>query len=460
MEKICEFCTTLRPVIYCKADAAHLCLSCDAKVHSANALSNRHLRAILCDSCRFRPANVQCLDHQMFVCRVCDASLHEASSRHQRRAIRSFMGSPSAKDFAALWGFKLSELESVTTNNGNQFFVSSSSCGSGDSSVVNLDAAPSEVGASNRQVKRSNCFILQQIIDLKRVQLNEGSNPSPLINDQEPSNVASSMRHYAKKVNENELVCNVLSGLGPLLEAVLLSSLKSLDFPLGKGSGQVSSQLWSQNMQDLGVCEELVWDDDFKIPDVDLTFRNFEELFDQDPIRALLDDKEVSYSSMDKDLSLDKLDNPHSRTMEDTSVASSVSDMDRDMGSSKAHNDDNSNNPGSMNYMPCPIRPSYSSMSLSVSRFSAESGGGDSLDSGLSPYIVGGEPSTNSPDFDFGARENAKLRYKEKKKSRLHEKQIRYPSRKANADVRKRVKGRFVKREGYDSDSVDVARSY
>lgn len=41
-----------------------------------------------------------------------------------------------------------------------------------------------------------------------------------------------------------------------------------------------------------------------------------------------------------------------------------------------------------------------------------------------------------------------------------HEKQIRYPSRKANADVRKRVKGRFVKREGYDSDSVDVARSY
>lgn len=75
-------------------------------------------------------------------------------------------------------------------------------------------------------------------------------------------------------------------------------------------------QLWSQNMQDLGVCEELVCEDDFNIPDVDLTFRNFEELFDQDPIRALLDDKEVSFSSMEKDLSLDNLDNPHSRTME------------------------------------------------------------------------------------------------------------------------------------------------
>ena len=97
-------------------------------------------------------------------------------------------------------------------------------------------------------------------------------------------------------------------------------------------------------------------------------------------------------------------------------MASSISDM----GSSKAH-DDNSNNLGNMNYMPRPIRQSYSSMSLSFSRFSAESGGGggDSLDSSLSPYIAGGEPSTNSPELDFGARENAKLRYKEKKKSRL-----------------------------------------
>ncbi|PON73758.1 B-box-type zinc finger [Parasponia andersonii] len=450
MEKICEFCARLRAVIYCKADAAHLCLSCDAKVHSANALSKRHLRAIVCDSCRFRSANVQCLDHQMFVCRICDGSLHEASSRHQRRAIRSFMGSPSDKDFAALWGFKLSELESVTTNNGNQFFVSSSSCGSGDSSVVNLGTARSEVGVSNRQVKvlqKSNCFILQQIIDLKRVQLNEGGNPSPLINDQEPSSVASSMRHYAKKVNENldqtfqnspdpgnDLRQNESSNFRELKGDPFPSPFSQLDhyptssnvgIPLhGETSWQCrspfqSSQLWSQNMQDLGVCEELVWDDDFKIPDVDLTFRNFEELFDQDPIRALLDDKEVSYSSMDKDLSLDKLDNPHSRTMEDTSVASSVSDMDRDMGSSKANIDDKFNNPGSMNYMSCPIRPSYSSMSLSVSRFSAESGGGDSLDNDFSPYIAGGEPSTNLPDFDFGARENAKLRYKEKKKSRL-----------------------------------------
>lgn len=71
-------------------------------------------------------------------------------------------------------------------------------------------------------------------------------------------------------------------------------------------------------MQDLGVCEELVCHDDFNIPDVDLTFRNFEELFggDQDPNRALLDDKDMSYSSVEKDMSIDKSDNGLARAME------------------------------------------------------------------------------------------------------------------------------------------------
>ncbi|XP_031279480.1 zinc finger protein CONSTANS-LIKE 15-like isoform X1 [Pistacia vera] len=42
-------------------------------------------------------------------------------------------------------------------------------------------------------------------------------------------------------------------------------------------------------------------------------------------------------------------------------------------------------------------------------------------------------------------RGNAMQRYKEKKKTRRYEKHIRYESRKARADTRKRVKGRFVK---------------
>lgn len=49
--------------------------------------------------------------------------------------------------------------------------------------------------------------------------------------------------------------------------------------------------------------------------------------------------------------------------------------------------------------------------------FSAESTGTDCLDSGHSPYIAGGEPPSHSLDLEV--RENAKMIYKEKKKSRL-----------------------------------------
>ena len=111
MEKICEFCTALRPIVYCKADGAYLCLSCDAKIHSANALSHRHLRTLLCDSCRYQPAYARCLDHRMFVCRACDKIQHDVFSQHRKRVVSSYMGCPSAKDFAALWGFELDKLD-------------------------------------------------------------------------------------------------------------------------------------------------------------------------------------------------------------------------------------------------------------------------------------------------------------------------------------------------------------
>lgn len=77
-------------------------------------------------------------------------------------------------------------------------------------------------------------------------------------------------------------------------------------------------QLWSHNIQDLGICEELSCQDDFNIPEVDLTFQNFEELFggDQDPVRGLVCDNDVSCSSMEKDISLDKSDIFNEKAME------------------------------------------------------------------------------------------------------------------------------------------------
>lgn len=49
-------------------------------------------------------------------------------------------------------------------------------------------------------------------------------------------------------------------------------------------------------------------------------------------------------------------------------------------------------------------------------------------------------------------REARVLRYKEKRKNRKFEKTIRYASRKAYAETRPRIKGRFAKRTDSESD--------
>ncbi|KAJ0052824.1 hypothetical protein Pint_03074 [Pistacia integerrima] len=66
------------------------------------------------------------------------------------------------------------------------------------------------------------------------------------------------------------------------------------------------------------------------------------------------------------------------------------------------------------------------------------------------PFLAGSEAVTEAKsrvDMDLLAqnRGNAMLRYKEKKKYRRYDNHIRYESRKARADTRKRVKGRFAK---------------
>ena len=148
MEKVCEFCKAARPVVYCKADAAYLCLSCDAKIHSANALFNRHLRTLLCDACRNHPAYAQCLDHRMLMCLGCDRCLHEVSPHHQKRLVSSYLGCPSAKDFASLWGFEFGELDKSVVKDQ----LVSISCSSVQPSASKFDIP----GKSCQQIGRSS----------------------------------------------------------------------------------------------------------------------------------------------------------------------------------------------------------------------------------------------------------------------------------------------------------------
>ncbi|XP_019057589.1 PREDICTED: zinc finger protein CONSTANS-LIKE 9-like [Tarenaya hassleriana] len=105
----CDFCGEDKSVVYCRSDAARLCLACDQHVHSANSLSKRHSRTLLCDKCSSGPAWIRCVEEKVSLCHKCDLSAHgnslsaSASSGHKRQTISSYSGCPSSAELASIW---------------------------------------------------------------------------------------------------------------------------------------------------------------------------------------------------------------------------------------------------------------------------------------------------------------------------------------------------------------------
>lgn len=97
-------------MVYCRSDAAYLCLSCDRNVHSANALSRRHSRTLLCDRCLSQPAIVRCIEENVSLCHSCDWNAHNGSSSasgHKRQTINCYSGCPSAAELSRIWSFTM-----------------------------------------------------------------------------------------------------------------------------------------------------------------------------------------------------------------------------------------------------------------------------------------------------------------------------------------------------------------
>nr|BAQ21305.1 Constans/Heading date 1 [Miscanthus sinensis]BAQ21306.1 Constans/Heading date 1 [Miscanthus sinensis]BAQ21364.1 homolog of Constans/Heading date 1 [Miscanthus sinensis] len=83
----CDGCRGAPSVVYCHADAAYLCASCDARVHAANHVASRHERVRVCEACERAPAVLACRAEAAALCAVCDVQVHSANplaGRHQR----------------------------------------------------------------------------------------------------------------------------------------------------------------------------------------------------------------------------------------------------------------------------------------------------------------------------------------------------------------------------------------
>lgn len=74
----CVVCTALAS-IYCTQDRAFLCLGCDKTIHGANVISRMHKRLPVCELCKRSAAAVYCNEDAAALCTGCNAEVHSAN---------------------------------------------------------------------------------------------------------------------------------------------------------------------------------------------------------------------------------------------------------------------------------------------------------------------------------------------------------------------------------------------
>ncbi|KAF2322812.1 hypothetical protein GH714_031044 [Hevea brasiliensis] len=93
MRTLCDVCESSAAILFCAADEAALCRSCDEKVHLCNKLASRHVRVGLadpsdvprCDICENAPAFFYCEIDGSSLCLQCDMIVHVGGKRTHGR---------------------------------------------------------------------------------------------------------------------------------------------------------------------------------------------------------------------------------------------------------------------------------------------------------------------------------------------------------------------------------------
>ncbi|KAI3457694.1 hypothetical protein Pfo_014357 [Paulownia fortunei] len=413
MGYLCDFCAEQRSIVYCRSDAASLCLSCDRNVHSANALSRRHSRTLVCERCNSQAAFVRCIEENISLCQNCDWTGHASSNispAHKRHAVACYSGCPSASELSAMWSFLL-DFPSV-----------------GDSTC--------EQGMGSMRITDDKPMDCQGHLDKNNIQdasfLGETSDPHNL--DVDKSAVW-------------------MESLTPLRD----HRLQNVDQPAGSTSSAMP-KVFLSGAKGPAVCEEDGFYDDFNMDEVDLSIENYEELFG-----VSLDNPEQLFGNDGIDGIFGTKDMSGSNC-QGAYAAEGPSIGGMNVMQPACSNAASADSVISFKTEPnlCFAREAHSG--LSFSGITGESNAGDYQDCGASSMPIMGEPPWYPPGPESSmpstSRSDAVMRYKEKKKARKFEKKVRYASRKARADVRRRVKGRFVKAgDAYDYDPLSPSRS-
>nr|QCO76346.1 zinc finger protein [Tamarix hispida] len=449
-------------MVYCRSDNASLCLSCDRNVHSANPLSKRHLRTLVCDRCNSQPAFVRCVEESVSLCQSCDWAGHGAStsySSHKRQQFSGYTDCPSAAELSKIWSFisdiPLPSEDDAPCEQGLGLLTIDENDASGlTGNVSGFDASAAAKGNDVQTVDNSGVLMGSSSITHPDLPSGSGNPASPT---------------FQRTVAVSELSCMHLQGVGPL-------------FPYG----------------------------DLDMDEVDLDFENYDELFGMTLTNSekLLENGGIDSLFGGQELSADS--NRQGSMLFFNLDFQSFNILDHQMYANKglhkgkekaapcaakfhvllalivSHGDcpllfqGSSAGPSNVAQPACSNAASgdsvmsiktepnlFTSTQASGLAFSIVTGdsGGDYHDCDTSSMQLLGEAPWCTPyvenSFQSANRTNAVMRYKEKKKTRKFDKKVRYASRKARADVRKRVKGRFVKAgDAYDYDPLSPTRSY
>ncbi|KAE8023746.1 hypothetical protein FH972_009414 [Carpinus fangiana] len=437
----CDFCGDQSAVLYCKADSAKLCLFCDQHVHSANLLSRKHVRSQICDNCGSEPVSVRCATDNLVLCNECDWDAHgscSVSASHDRSTIEGFSGCPSVLELASLLGVDLEDkkvnpnpsgplIQSWTSGGGVMNDPSSWGYDKPSAGVVCLQdlIVPSETVAKRQGGGKWGQVMCRQLVELLRRRSGGGWEGLGLGSggdgDGDGDGGIDGFVGASPAIAQQQQQQQPPQQEAPL-PALLMMNLKESDHIVDgdalwdSNPGSQSTQIWDFNLGRLRGHEETgTLEVAYGANDAGFMIKNFGEFM-----------KETTLNNAKMLGDMFQMNCPISH---------------HDMAFSNI-----SNNPTTS------LGPATSE-SNNLPRGSAFGKARGSKDFQLveQSFLIGGDcvgtaaPTKAEMELLAQNRGNAMQRYKEKKKTRRYEKHIRYESRKARADTRKRVKGRFVK---------------
>ncbi|KAK4488734.1 hypothetical protein RD792_004515 [Penstemon davidsonii] len=422
----CDFCTERAAILYCRADTAKLCLSCDQHVHSANALSQKHLRSQICDNCVAAPAAIRCATDNLVLCQDCDFDAHggcPASAAHDRcPVVEGFSGCPSAFDLASAWGLEIIEevkkkkKKAVTEDTDFQWG------GGGLFEELMVPTGNSVIYSSCvgelMKKKVPSCGKQKQVILKQLLELLADGGGGDEVGPRTPSSGGAWGQDNMYEAQQE-------SGGGGFSSLLMANNLANI--PKEEGN-----MLWSTSTRD---NTSQIWD------------FNLGQLRDHEECNTL----QFEYGGID----MVYMVNSYGELLKESSLTTRRGLDLPGVNCSAAHEEMIPFNSASNNPTASHEPATSESNNVPVSRLSSCSGfakpksygGSKDIKFTDESLLIKSQGAITKADMELLAknRGNAMQRYKEKKKTRRYEKHIRYESRKARADTRKRVKGRFVK---------------